>query len=902
MTGFKHTIGILLVFALAGCSENSGGEGQPATANVALSGIIDIEAGTRVDRDNADALQFFGAAGSMEGSQSLPGEFLLAGYVSGSSDSYPTSGGPAFHYFLDAADHYTLPFGPEFEISLQVFKTRANATSDVTLKLADNNGTPVATKTANQSGARVSISSTGITEGRYHLSVESMGTAPMLYILSAQRVESSLARSFHWPAFDYVPGEAIVSLKTQAQTSSLPQAFVARSMMQGQVGRELAPGVWALKQPATASRLSAHKAVDTMAWIKTLRKDPAVNWASPNYRTHALNTPVNEPLYSASVLGQQWHYSLINGPIAWQLAPNGGAGIKVAVVDTGLFYNKATDTWHSDLSGNVVPGYDVVNGGRAEDPGNTVGGSVFHGTHVAGTIAAMVNGRGGGGVAFKSKVVPVRVLGEGGTGTLADLIDAMEWIVGLGSSASKADIVNLSLGGLPCNDPAVSGSAYGSLQSFINIGAITKSMLFVAAAGNSATSDPTCPAKLDNVFSVSATDGAGKLASYSNFGPTIDIAAPGGDASRGSSGNSQGDLVSSTGAAVVDGELIEVYLGLQGTSMAAPHFSGVLALMKAAKPSLSYSDVRGYLNNGDLTAPPCDFPCQRTDKLGFGLLDGGKAMQSVLSGSTPELMTASPAVVSLATEVGQVGVSTVIISPLGNYNATIENVSTSDSWFSVVSDVSLPLTIDTADQSHTNDALNIELALNTENMNPGVSYRGTLSVTYSSGTESSSVLTVPVIGQQITDWQARDAGRHFVLLVDPEPEPGEEVYNTVAQTIVVAKSGQYQFTFLPDDGALPKQLNEVPPGRYILVAGTDLDNDGLICHAGEACAEYPVSGLRQEIVIEEGRPVEGIRMTTSYSRPSLSSASIWQSPGVNFPGYQVLSANPDSVQLKAVAP
>jgi serine protease len=877
---------------LAGCGGSDDTE-QPAPVNVALSGVIDIEAGTRVDMDNADVLQYFRPA---TGSQTLPAEFLLAGYVSGSTGAYPDDLGVIFNYFDDSADHYTLPFGPGFEISLQVFETRAGSASDVTLKLTDTRGRLIDQKTANQSGARVSVSSAGISGGRYNLSVESEGTAPMLYILSAQRVGGSLARSFQWPAYDYVAGEAIVSLVDPSSVASKPQAFATQAMSQAQVSQELAPGVLVVRQPALAGKASAGRAADTLAWIKTLKSDPRVKWASPNYKVHALSTPVNEPLYNASVLGQQWHYSLINGPVAWQLAPDGGRDVNVAVVDTGLFYNEDTSNWHDDLSANVEQGYDSVDGGLPIDPGNTVGGSVFHGTHVAGTIAALVNGRGGAGVAFNSKLVPVRVLGEGGAGTLADLIEAMKWVVGMDSGTPRADVVNLSLGGLPCNDPAVSSAGFGSLQSYITVGAKTRNMLFVAAAGNSATSDPSCPARLDNVISVSATDGAGKLASYSNYGPTIDIAAPGGDASRGSSGNSQGDLVSSTSAAVVDGKLTEVYLGLQGTSMAAPHVSGVLALMKAAQPSLNYDQVRGYLNSGALTVSPCSPPCSRTDDLGFGLLDGGKAMQAVLSGSAPELITASPAVVSLAAEASQVDTRTITIAPLGSHGATIESISSSASWFSATPDTSLPFSI--AAQG----SMVIKLELNAGNISPGISYRDALDITYSTDTETSAVLTVPVIGQQITDRQARDAGRHFILLVNPDLNGEEDTFATVAQTIAVAKDGQYQFAFVPDDGVEPQYLNEVPPGRYILVAGTDLDNDGLICHAGEACAEYPVAGLRQEIVIEEGQPVQGIRMTTSYSRPSLSAASPAQSPGKHFRGYQILSANPGSAELKAVAP
>lgn len=110
----------------------------------------------------------------------------------------------------------------------------------------------------------------------------------------------------------------------------------------------------------------------------------------------------------------------------------------------------------------------------------------------------------------------------------------MQWVLG-DQNRSSADIVNLSLGGLPCGDPSVAGT----LQRLIDDG-VGKGILYVAAAGNSATSEPSCPAALENVFSVSAVDGAGALASYSNFGSTIDLAAPGGDASRDGNGDGRG--------------------------------------------------------------------------------------------------------------------------------------------------------------------------------------------------------------------------------------------------------------------------------------------------------------------------------------------------------------------------
>ena len=255
----------------------------------------------------------------------------------------------------------------------------------------------------------------------------------------------------------------------------------------------------------------------------------------------------------------------------------------------------------------------------------------------------------------------------------------------------------------------------------------------------------------------------------------------------------------------------------------------------------------------------------------------------MLSGNPPELLTSSPAIVNLSSESGLAANDSIDLSPLGNYSVTITDVSASQDWFTAsLTSASLPLEIEA------NQVAQVELVLDPDKLDPGVSSRGNLEITYDSRTEIQARLTVPVIGQRITDQQARDAGRHFVLLVEPEPDPQTGLYVTVGQTVATVSDGQYTFEFVPDDGLAPLLRNEVPPGSYVLVAGTDLDNDGLICHAGEACAEYPVSGLRQEIEVIEGGSITGIRMTTSYSRPALSVGSSDLLPRPNFRGYQLL--------------
>ncbi|WP_417566359.1 S8 family serine peptidase [Marinobacter sp.] len=876
----KLCIVMALGLAVLGCSGGSGSGDLPAP--VALAGVIDIEAGTRVDADNADALL---GRTPLTTAQLLPPEFILAGYVSDTLQvgDYPLLSGQseAFQYFPDQEDRYVASLQAGLELTLQSFTTRLGAAADLQLRVDAPDGTNVGQVIAPGNGASVSIALNNEQVGDYTVSVTALGDSPMLYILSSSRTETINATAYDWPKHEFVEDEAIVSLRDPGVRSN---GLAANALMTP--GRQIAPGLWTVRRPgAVAALRQSSPAEQTLAWIRSLRSDPAIRHASPNYKTRSFATPVDEPFYTSRVLAQQWHYALINGPVGWQLAPGGGVGVNVAVLDTGLLRDGGQ--WHPDLTANVIAGFDAVDGDDFPiDPGSAIGGSVYHGTHVAGTVAATVNGSGGAGVAFGSSLMPVRVLGEGGSGTLSDLLEGMQWVLG-DQSRPFADIVNLSLGGLPCGDPGVAGT----LQQLINQG-VDKGIIYVAAAGNSATSEPSCPAALDNVFSVSAVDGAGNLSSYSNFGSTIDLAAPGGDASRDGNGDGQGDLVSSTSAAVVDGVLQPVYRGLQGTSMAAPHVSGVLALMKEARPALTSADIEGYLRGGALTAPPCEADCSRTDQLGYGVLDAAKSVQSVLLASPPQLLTSTPAVVNLTTEASAPVSKTVELAPLGNYDITITGVSVSDDWFTVSP---FPQEAITADAP-----ARLELTLIPENLEAGLSSRANLAITYNSGTESQATLTIPVIGQQITDQQARDAGRHFVLLVEPVPQG--DTFVTVGQTVATVNEGQYQFEFLPDDGEAPQLQNEVPPGEYFLVAGTDLDNDGLICHAGEACAEYPVAGLRQVIEVRENQPVTGLRMTTSYSRPALSVNSPDFLPRPGFMGYRLLpeQAGSQSTSVKAI--
>lgn len=308
----------------------------------------------------------------------------------------------------------------------------------------------------------------------------------------------------------------------------------------------------------------------------------------------------------------------------------GSSDVVVAVVDTGLQMS------HPDIaaSANIAPGWDMVSDPRMgndgdgrdadpNDPGDlcnpAVPGSAdsFHGTHVAGTIgaAASNNGAGVAGGAWNVKIVPVRALGKCG-GRLSDINDAIRWAAGLipaeGEDGSEvwndnpADIINLSIG-LFEYCPA---SLQDAIDSVTERGAVV-----VSAAGNARIDTAYyAPGGCDNVISVAAGNALGEITAYSNFGDGVDILAPGGEMARDDNHDSRPDGILSTKASTdcydpVTGEAVEdcYYAYEQGTSMAAPHVSAALALLKARDPEATSDELVSELLAA--TDPLTDMQC-----------------------------------------------------------------------------------------------------------------------------------------------------------------------------------------------------------------------------------------------------------------------------------------------------
>ena len=358
--------------------------------------------------------------------------------------------------------------------------------------------------------------------------------------------------------------------------------------------------------------------VDAETLMRQIATDPDVLAIEPNIRLYPTLTP-NDSFFNLQY-GFQSVAGGSNADQGWNLGFF-GAGKIVAVIDTG--YRP-----HVDLNANIINGYDFIsnvataNDGNGRDasaldpgdwtvanqcaPGWVARNSSWHGTHVAGTVAAVTNNAAGvAGMAFNARVLAVRALGRCG-GTLADIADAVTWssggvVAGVPAvGANKAHVINMSLGG--------GGSCAGSVMQTAITGALARGTTVVVAAGNSnANVSGFTPASCTGagLIVVGANDSAAVKATFSNFGAGVDVSAP-------------GVSIASTFNAGTTVPAADNYAYNSGTSMSSPHVAGLVALMHS-KPSVDRTPAQAEViikaNIKPFSIPPAPGP------LGTGIIN-----------------------------------------------------------------------------------------------------------------------------------------------------------------------------------------------------------------------------------------------------------------------------------------
>ena len=608
-----------------------------------------------------------------------------------------------------------------------------------------------------------------------------------------------------------------VRLTTESVSPSGPILMKLQNAVSGRLSSETGgSGIAPLKYATTELEEKAR----TLQTIKSLRRNSAVLYAEPNYIRYAMTVPDDE------YYGYQWHYRQINLPAAWDIT-KGDDDVVIAVIDTGLILD------HPDLADRVlrdssraVIGYDFVSDplkagdGDGPDPDPTDpgdffevirgGSGSFHGTHVAGTIGAATNNDiGVAGVTWRGKLMPLRVLGIDGSGTTFDIVDAIRYAARLPNSSrtlpfKRADVINMSLGNPSCGGPAAM-SEEQAIRDAQNAGVVV-----VVAAGNENCGQPSGYSRIEGVISVSAVDAQGNKADYSNYGPGIDVAAPGGDKGVDTDGDGYVDGVLSTDADGFGLSTKPNYDFLQGTSMAAPHVAGVVALMLSVNPDLTLDDVNRLLagTHDDPNAGPITRDigaAGRDDIYGYGLIDAHRAVQVAQrirpGGDSPQ---PSPPRLSVFPESLNFGATETELQlqlrNTGVEELAVTGITADESWLTV-NDSSFP---------------KISVQVDRTGLQEGPFF-GSVSITSTGGDR-----TVRVFMQNRLRFSGGDIGTVYILVVDPNTQ------ETIEQAITNAGQGYVYRT------------PEVPAGTYAVIAGTDRDFDNYICDSGEACGVFPL--------------------------------------------------------------
>jgi serine protease len=802
------------------------------TTGYSLSGTITSASNIAVDSDLNDPLAPYAMNDSAAEAQTITNPIMINGFV---NETATDNTGDRFATTADRSDYYrTSLYAGQF-VSLRVasFDSSDQNANDVDLRLYDLNHNLIRNSNSATEFESVAVEQ----DGEYYIQVFAFkGINKYVLSIGTTSLVPPGQDVSGWSG-DFVPQQAIIKRRAQTLVSQATQPLSQlrgitlsndsterASLLQLETGASADEAYGSLQfKEATQQTESWYQSlpqetknkIDTLDLIKQLNQREDIASARPNFIVSTMLEP-NDTYYKF-----QEHYRQIKLPQAWDITTGTPAtgNVIVAVVDSGV----ATD--HEDLKDQLIAGYDFIknadnsNDGDGidndpNDPGDstTPGESVFHGTHVAGTIAATSNNEFGvAGVAWGAKIMPVRAMGLGGKGTTYDIVQAVRFAAGLNNDSNtlppqSADIINLSLG----------GTNYFQDVQEVYTQVRNKGIIVIAAAGNNDSSILNYPASYDGVVSVSATDWQSEKAYYSNYGSAIDVAAPGGNVKEDRNGDGYGDGVLSSIIKDTNGQRTSNYDFYQGTSMASPHMAGVVALMKAVHPNLTPNELDTMLANGSLTD---DLGASgRDDIYGHGMINALKAVQAAQNAAGNPIsntVTATPSSIDFG--ISQ-ETAKITLAGQGDAPPSVNTFSSDKDWLTVTAG-----TVDGQGFGEYN------LSVNRTDL---VDATYTATVSFSLSDQKTITVSVTMKVQSQATGDAGNAGYLYLVLFDSE-------WNNAKQLNLTPTNGIYQF-----------QFQNITAGDYYVVAGSDVDNDGQICEVGESCGAYPLRNQTELVTVD----------------------------------------------------
>jgi len=513
-------IGIFAILAMTITGCDSGGSSSSG-GGFTISGTITAPGSTAIDSDVNEINVIPISNNTFDTAQKLnKNPVILGGYTNikqtGEDGNSYANG--------DETDIFIIHLTKNETINLYIAEYET-ADADIDLYLYDDNDTENFVDSSTGDNAVESVQATSA--GPYYIKVAAVSNATNYVLTIGQGITGGTILDADIED-DFMPGDIVVKLRpgTQAAFGSSDRSFkntiLGLHYTSGNFDSEMVLKLDPENRQQVFSALNITPTeynqqlfqtdapedqlkLDTLRAIYALKKRPEVMFAEPNYLRQAMGEPDDE------YYPMQWHYPLIHLPQAWEVwesleASTGTSEVIVAVIDTGILSN------HPDIDpDSLVDGYDFISktsisldgdgmDSNPEDPGDDLEGrSSFHGTHVAGTIGAATNNATGvAGIARNCKIMPLRVLGNGG-GLASDIRQAIYYAAGLSYKSGpvpskRADIINLSLG----------GSSYSDLDQQAIYDARAEGVIIIAAAGNYASSDPMYPAAYEGVISVSS--------------------------------------------------------------------------------------------------------------------------------------------------------------------------------------------------------------------------------------------------------------------------------------------------------------------------------------------------------------------------------------------------------------